>query len=185
MGDASAPGAARTSERLTYDLLGWSPGAVDVAPLECSPLLYLEVVGDASSSTLRDATPVEPARALEAAEHVATILRLRGATGPGCVLWMLSIAFDFGNAAHLAPGSFPALAGLRFLGGAIVAAVWLRMRAKRRPSPRELRTIAVAMFTSVSAIFGGMAVAASGITSPYFGGAMIVLVVYGAVISDH
>jgi serine/threonine-protein kinase len=138
-----------------------------------------------SSSTLRDAAPVDASRALESAEHIAAVRRMRIALGPGWLLWMASIVFDIGNAAKLAPGSFPKLAVLRILGGLIALTVWLRSRSKRRPSTREFRVLSLGLFTSCSAIFGAMAVVASGVASPYFGGAMIVVVICGMVQNER
>jgi serine/threonine-protein kinase len=135
------------------------------------------------SPTLSDATPVDAERAVAEAEHVAGLLRLRAVIRLGMFLWAVSVGFDVLNARDLAPGSLPALLVLRGLGEVLVVAAWLRLR--RRRSPAEVRAFTVGLFAALSGVFGAMGAAASGIASPYFGGAMIVLLIYGAVVSEH
>jgi serine/threonine-protein kinase len=135
------------------------------------------------SPTLSDATPVDAERAVAEAEHVAALLRLRAVIKLGIFLWAVSVGFDVLNARDLAPGSLPALLALRGLGEVLVVLGWLRLRGRR--SPGEVRFFTIGLFAALSGIFGAMGAAASGIASPYFGGAMIVLLIYGAVVSEH
>jgi len=109
---------------------------------------YVGIVGRASPSTLPAAALDGRTRSLEAAEHVATVLRMRATAGLGLLIWTASVAADVQVASNIAPGTLPRLLALRALGAALILAFWLRMRARRRPSPRELRFVSAVLFTS-------------------------------------
>ena len=133
----------------------------------------------------RDAGASQATRVVDEAEIVAARLRLQRVLFAALVLWSASTCSDVLNATGRGPGLLGHLLEIRAVGLVGIGVVIISLRAQRRLSRRALRAFASLGFTAIGVLVSMMAILTGGVTSPYFGGVMLVLVVYGATVNDH
>jgi serine/threonine-protein kinase len=115
----------------------------------------------------------------EEAEHRAALVRARRFVFIAMAAWGLGWHLDVVAASSFEPGALWRLVGLRVAGFVVILGTWIVLRLAPRMSPRALRLLLLGGFTSVGAIVGLMSVVAGGLTSPNYGGALVVIAGYG------
>jgi serine/threonine-protein kinase len=125
---------------------------------------------------------VDTSAAREPAEHVANIARAKRLWIPGLLVWLSSLPLDYVASQRMAPGRLLDLVLLSASGAAVivVARVFLSLRP---PSPLGWRALMTVTFASLNAAFGVMAALCGGLTSPFYGGALVVLAAFGIAVT--
>ncbi len=135
-----------------------------------------DVAGQAAQVSYRDLPASDRQFLLEEEEHASAILRLRKGTAIGFWTWSLFGIADWVVVSFIEPGSLIRYYSLRALGCLVIFAGWVRLRSKPPPSRRLLWAIDFTAYTTVSVLVSLMCVEFRGITSPYYGGVLTVLV---------
>jgi len=124
-------------------------------------------------------------RAIEQAEHVGTVLRMRKASIIGLVVWPLFGLVDWFVVSYVHAGRLWYYLVLRAIGMLWIGLGAARLHTRPLPSPRLLRFLDVGVFTALGGLISATALELKGIASPLAMGVMVVLVCRAVVISDH
>jgi eukaryotic-like serine/threonine-protein kinase len=132
----------------------------------------------------RLAAELEQARGVERQELVSDVRRYRLMLVFGVVAWSAFGAIDYIVMSYVEPGSVAWFWTLRALGLVPVAVCGGRIWMEPIPSRRLFTVLDLCIVFSLVAFVGGMAVEYRGIHSSYAAGAILVLVVRGAVLAS-
>lgn len=124
-------------------------------------------------------------RAIQTAEHQASVQRLRQAVELGLIVWPTTGLLDWWVVHSGGKGSLSTLLFLRGLGLLAGLAVLFRLRRPPRPSVRLLRSMDIGIFTWVSILVSVMCLQLGGISSAYATGIVVILVARGATMFDR
>jgi hypothetical protein len=140
-------------------------------------------VSQADSTVAPEIVPADDPRALiERAEHVSNIAKFRAVTKLGLVVWPATFLLDILVCWRADAGPLWAFAVLRVLGIVAIALVLWRLARRRPPSPRTMAILDVGLFSSVSAMVGGMCLLFGGVASPYSTGILTIMIARGSVL---
>lgn len=121
-------------------------------------------------------------RILDDREHAENVLRLRRVLGPAAGLWMLFGILDVLVATSIEPGPLGPFAVVRVIGFCLVLLAWARLGRPPRLSPRAFHVLEVSLFTCVTVLISIMGLWYHGLTTPYFTGVILVLLVRGGIL---
>jgi serine/threonine-protein kinase len=139
-------------------------------------------VGAPSEDRAVAATPGGPTPSgPDDADHLAALARARRFALVVTLVWTCAVGLDALAATHLAPGSLGVLLLLRLVGTVLILGAWITLRITH-VSPAGLRLLLVGSFLGASVVLSVMGAVAGGLTSPYFGGAIVGLAAYGLLI---
>jgi eukaryotic-like serine/threonine-protein kinase len=123
-------------------------------------------------------------KAVQTAEHLAAVARMRKMALLGAIAWPLFGLSDWFIASHLHAGRLWVYLWVRAIGLALILFASLLLNRRPPPSPRLLRFLDVAIFAGVSGLIAATCLEFRGIASPLVMGVLVVLLCRAALLPD-